>query len=141
MAELLIVRFALSPILETAMVTFRRQTASIGCALAAIIVSVSTIRVRADFIEGTLSTTYQTNANLTTEGSTDWALWGAGSSTSLAPSVSMVGGTGISNLINITNGNPLRGVGQFGRLGGMSSFMDQWHINGELHRFGSRDSA
>jgi hypothetical protein len=62
------------------------------------------------------------NRNLTAEGGLDWAVWGTGNSTSLAPNVRKNGGSGISDLTDITNGNPLRGLGQFGNFGG--SFFD-----------------
>lgn len=55
-----------------------------------------------------------TNVNLTTEGTTDWALWGTGTNTSLAPVVRKSGGTAISTLTDISRGNALRGLGQFG---------------------------
>lgn len=58
------------------------------------------------------------NVNLTDQGDMDWAVWGysnSGMSTSLAPDVSMAGGTGISNLTDIDPGtdDALRGLGQF----------------------------
>lgn len=45
----------------------------------------------------------------------DWAIWGQGTSTSLSPTTSMNGGSGISNLTDINPNllNSLRGVGQF----------------------------
>ena len=72
---------------------------------------------------GTLSGALATptgNANLTTFGTQDWAVWGyagGGTSTSLAPDVRKSGGAAISNLTNIDAapvGAPLRGLGQFG---------------------------
>lgn len=56
------------------------------------------------------------NQNLTLEGTEDWAVWGYaqnGTSALFSPHVQKIGGTGISALTNITNGNPLRGLGQF----------------------------
>jgi hypothetical protein len=97
----------------------------VGQILASIVVLSAIQPIHAGMIIGELSTSYQTNANLTTLGTQDWAVWGFannGTSTSLTPDVTMNGGAGIGSLTNITNGNPLRGVGQFGRLGGQSSF-------------------
>jgi hypothetical protein len=72
---------------------------------------------RAGSIAGTLTQQQVSNANLTALGTTDWAVWGEGSSTSLAPTDSMSGGSGIGNLTDITNGDPLRGLGQYGNYG------------------------
>ncbi len=93
--------------------------------LAAITFLFAVQSVEAGMIIGNLSTTAQTNANLTTQGTQDWAVWGFannGTSTSLTPDVTKSGGSGISNLTNISNGNPLRGIGQFGQVGGQSTF-------------------
>ena len=52
-------------------------------------------------LSGQLSTGGQQNANLTTLGTQDWAVWGYannGTSTSLAPDARKAGGSGISNL-------------------------------------------
>jgi hypothetical protein len=69
------------------------------------------------YINGTLTTGGQANVNLTALGVTDWAVWGygdGGTSTSLAPDVTLAGGTGISDLTYIDpNTQPLRGIGQF----------------------------
>ena len=71
---------------------------------------------------GTLSGALATptgNANLTTFGTQDWAVWGyagGGTSTSLAPDVRKSGGAAISNLTDIDAvplGAPRRGLGQF----------------------------
>jgi hypothetical protein len=55
------------------------------------------------------------NLNLTAAGTVDWALWGIGTDTSLAP-VERKNGVlpRISDLLALSNGNPLRGLGQFG---------------------------
>jgi hypothetical protein len=71
----------------------------------------------AGFIHGSLSVGPAVDQNLTSEGTEDWAIWGyanGGTSTSLAPDVHMAGGSGISDLSSISNGNPLRAVGDFG---------------------------
>jgi hypothetical protein len=63
--------------------------------------------------------------NLTTQGTQDSAVWGfadGGTSTSLTPDVQKSGGSGIGDLTNISNGNPLRGLGQF-RTYGETPFM------------------
>jgi hypothetical protein len=54
-------------------------------------------------------------ANLTNLGATDWAIWGIGTNTSLAPNVRKSGGSAISNLtdINPAPAQPLRAIGQF----------------------------
>ncbi len=66
-------------------------------------------------INGTLTPGGVVNHNLTTEGTVDWAVWGTGTSASLAPVARKNGVTPrIGNLIDISNGNPLRGLGQFG---------------------------
>jgi hypothetical protein len=68
-------------------------------------------------INGSLTTGANNSVNLTTLGTEDWAIWGYGSggtSTSLAPDVSMAGGSGISSLTYLNpNSQPLRGLGQF----------------------------
>jgi uncharacterized repeat protein (TIGR01451 family) len=55
------------------------------------------------------------SANLTNLGTADWAIWGIGANTSLAPNVRKTGGSAISNLtdINPAPAQPLRGIGQF----------------------------
>ena len=78
------------------------------------------VPVSAGTLAGTLSQQQVFNANLTTQGGEDWAVWGyagGGTSTSLTPDVQMNGGSGISALTNITNGNGFRGLGQFGNYG------------------------
>jgi Ca2+-binding RTX toxin-like protein len=65
-------------------------------------------------LAGTIQDQAFVNQDLAAEGKLDWAVWGTGSSTSLAPAESMAGGSGISGLTDITNGNPLRGLGQYG---------------------------
>jgi len=68
-------------------------------------------------LSGTLSDGARANnTNLTTEGTEDWGIWGTGSNTSLAPVVRKQGGSAIANLINLSNGNSLRGLGQFGSV-------------------------
>lgn len=62
------------------------------------------------------------NADLTAQGTTDWAVWGQGASTSLSPTDSKSGGTAIGDLTRYSNGDPARGLGQFGNYGA-SSFM------------------
>jgi CSLREA domain-containing protein len=68
-------------------------------------------------LSGSLSTNGQQNADLTSLGSQDWAVWGYagnGTSASLVPDVRKAGGSGISDLTDIhQNGAPLRGLGQF----------------------------
>lgn len=69
---------------------------------------------------GSTSQSRAFNRNLTAEGTQDWAVWGysdGGTSISLTPDVRKSGGAGISSLGNISNGNPLRGIGQFGLYG------------------------
>lgn len=73
--------------------------------------------VRASFISGSVVQQQLSNVDLTTQGTIDWAVWGMGTSTSLAPDVHMSGGSGISILTDITNGDPLRGLGQFDGYG------------------------
>jgi hypothetical protein len=77
----------------------------------------SSTLVRAGIITGTVTQQRVLDANLTTQGTTDWAVWGQGTSTSLAPTDSMSGGSGISDLSDLTNGSDLRGLGQFGNYG------------------------
>jgi hypothetical protein len=77
-----------------------------------------TLRLPAAEINGSLATGQNLNVNLTSLGTEDWSLWGYGSSgtsTSLAPNVSMAGGSGISSLTYLNpHSQPLRGLGQFG---------------------------
>ena len=71
-------------------------------------------------IDGQLQDSAAQDQNLTADGTIDWAVWGyadGGASTSLAPDVQELGGTGISDLTSLSNGNPLRGLGQFGGSG------------------------
>lgn len=71
-------------------------------------------------LSGSFTEAQLLNQNLTVEGTQDWAVWGYannGESTSLSPDVRKTGGAGISNLTSINNGNPLRGLGQFGDYG------------------------
>lgn len=83
------------------------------------IVSVGAItgRLSAAEINGSLTTGPNYNVNLTALGAEDWAIWGyagGGTSTSLTPNVSMVGGSGISTLTYLNpKSQPLRGLGQF----------------------------
>ncbi len=70
---------------------------------------------RAGTLSGSVSPlTDSSSADLSALGNVDWAIWGQGISTSLAPTNSMSGGSGISNLTDYSNGSPLRGLGQFG---------------------------
>jgi uncharacterized protein YjbI with pentapeptide repeats len=72
-------------------------------------------------LSGSVSTSGQQNADLTSLGTQDWAVWGYannGTSTSLAPDARKAGGSGISDLTDIhVNGAPLRGLGQFASQG------------------------
>ncbi|MFM7584680.1 MAG: PKD domain-containing protein, partial [Caldilinea sp.] len=66
-------------------------------------------------LSGNLTSNAVSNLNLTAEGTVDWTVWGTGADTSLAPVARKSGVTPrISNLVDISNGNPLRGLGQFG---------------------------
>lgn len=76
--------------------------------------------VRASTISGSFVQQQVFNADLTAEGTTDWAIWGQGASTSLSPTDSKLGGSGISDLTRYSNGDPLRGLGQFGNYGASS---------------------
>ena len=78
-------------------------------------------------ISGSVSETSPDNFDLTTYNDEtditviDWVVWGEGNSTSLTPTTSMSGGSGISNLTDINPyGIVLRGLGQFGDIGGPS---------------------
>jgi hypothetical protein len=74
-----------------------------------------------------LSLTSALNRNLTLEGNQDWAVWGfadGGQSTSLAPDVRKGDGSGISDLTSLSNGNPIRGLGQFGAFGHTFNWSD-----------------
>ena len=85
--------------------------------LATVFVSWDASVSQAGTLSGTLSPGAVTNRNMTAEGAIDWAIWGfadSGTSTSLTPDDHKTGGTGISALTNISNGTPLRGLGQFG---------------------------
>jgi hypothetical protein len=73
--------------------------------------------VCASSITGTVTQQQLSDVNLTTQGTIDWAVWGQGASASLSPTDSMSGGSGISDLSDITNGSSLRGLGQFGDYG------------------------
>lgn len=71
----------------------------------------------AAILEGHFNMTAASNRDLSREGNLDWAVWGfanGGRSTSLTPDVRKAGGSEISDLVNLNNGNPLRGLGQFG---------------------------
>ena len=81
----------------------------------------------AAILEGKLNMTIASNRNLSQEGNLDWAVWGfadGGMSTSLTPDVSKDNGTGIEDLVNLSNGNPLRGLGQFGPFGHTFNWSD-----------------
>jgi Tol biopolymer transport system component/uncharacterized protein YjbI with pentapeptide repeats len=73
-------------------------------------------------LSGGLDPSEKQNADLTSLGAQDWAIWGnanGGTSTALAPDVRKAGGSGISNLTDVhVNAAPLRGLGQFFQLGG-----------------------
>jgi hypothetical protein len=73
--------------------------------------------VRADFLSGSVVQQQINDVNLTAQGTLDWAVWGVGADTSLAPNVQEDGGAGISDLTDLTNGSPLRGLGQYGGYG------------------------
>lgn len=80
---------------------------------AAFVTTLSVAGAQASILTGTL--VQQTvHADLTSLGTTDWAVWGEGSSTSLAPTNRKLGGSGISNLSVIGSSGDLRGMGQFG---------------------------
>jgi hypothetical protein len=68
-------------------------------------------------LSGSFTTGPSSNVNLSATGITQWAVWGQGTSNSLAPTDKSLDMTGISNLTNISNGNGLRGLGQFGSYG------------------------
>jgi hypothetical protein len=85
--------------------------------LATVFVSWDASVSQAGTLSGRLFPGAVTHQNLTAEGAIDWAIWGfadSGTSTSLTPDDHKTGGTGISALTNISNGTPLRGLGQFG---------------------------
>jgi hypothetical protein len=70
-------------------------------------------------ITGGLTQQQVSGVNFTTQGNLDWSVWGEGGAcpACLTASDSMSGGSGISNLTDITVGNPLRTLGQFGGYG------------------------
>ncbi len=68
-------------------------------------------------LTGSMTTGSTSNVNLSAAGITQWAVWGQGTSTSLAPTSNSIGMTGISNLTGFSNGNSLRGLGQYGSYG------------------------
>ena len=76
-----------------------------------------TMRLPAAMLSGNLTTGPNYGVDLTSLGTTDWALWGyagGGTSTSLTPDVRMAGGSAISDLAYFDpNSQPLRGIGQF----------------------------
>jgi hypothetical protein len=72
---------------------------------------------QAGVISGGVVVEKLSNFNLSASNIAEWAVWGQGNSTSLAPTNRSSGSTGISNLTGISNGNPLRGLGQFGDYG------------------------
>ena len=57
------------------------------------------------------------NVDLSAAGISEWAVWGQGTSTSLSPTDKSFGMSAISNLTALSNGSPLRGLGQFGSYG------------------------
>ncbi len=95
----------------------RRGSIPATLLLAAAVLALSPTVSQAGMVTGTVSNTGVTNRDLTFEGSADWAIWGfanSGTSTSLTPDDRKNGGDGISALTDISNGTPLRGLGQFG---------------------------
>lgn len=88
-----------------------RLTAKI---LGAVILTVGT--ASAGVLSGVATPGQVANYNLTAA-NTQWAVWGQGTDTSLSPTDKSLGMTGISDLTSINNGNPLRGLGQFGDYG------------------------
>jgi hypothetical protein len=108
--------FCLSLVMTFAPTVAGTMTAAVGIANN-VIRSVQVNSSSTGALTGSLSdSTIVTNHNLTTEGTTDWALWGTGANTSLAPVIRKSGGTAISNLTAISHGNDLRGLGQFGSI-------------------------
>jgi hypothetical protein len=95
----------------------KTNLAKLVCGLA-LLGAAFTMRLPAADINGSLTTGPNYDVNLTSLGTEDWAIWGYaddGTSTSLAPDVSMAGGSGISTLTYLDpNSQPLRGMGQFG---------------------------
>ncbi|MBX9579752.1 MAG: hypothetical protein K2X87_05530, partial [Gemmataceae bacterium] len=92
----------------------------LGPAAAAVLLVLTAAPSPAGVLVGTLDPVRFDNRDLTTEGTLDWAVWGyadGGTSTSLAADVRKAGGAGLSGLTDISNGNPLRGLGQFGAYG------------------------
>jgi hypothetical protein len=117
LATLVLSRFRSHGVTPADRVTFRTFLGALVVLLAAAAGS----KCQAGIINGSVQTgTRIFNQNLTTEGTADWAVWGfanGGTSTSLSPDNRKLGGSGISDLTNISNGNPLRGIGQFGSYG------------------------
>jgi hypothetical protein len=72
--------------------------------------------VRAGTLSGSVVQQQFNDVNLTAQGTSDWTVWGIGA-TSLAPNIQESGGNGISDLTDLTNGSPLRGLGQFDSYG------------------------
>lgn len=84
--------------------------------------------VHAATLIGSISTyrdsSWESNVDLTAIGTVDWAIWGEGDSTTMAPTNSKAGASVISDLTDINpNGIVLRGLGQYGDFG-QTSF--QW---------------
>lgn len=77
----------------------------------------STGAATAGSLTGSFTTGATSNVSLSAAGITEWAVWGQGTSTSLAPTDKSLGMTGISNLTAISNGNPLRALGQYNNYG------------------------
>ena len=99
------------------MVVSRPLSGAATMLLATVFVAWGATVSQAGTLRGTLLPGAVTNQNLTVEGSIDWAIWGFadnGTSTSLTPDDHKASGTGISPLTDISNGTPLRGLGQFG---------------------------
>jgi hypothetical protein len=69
----------------------------------------------------------ETPVDLSAFGTEDWAVWGVGPSTSLAPDQRKAGGTAISALTDIPAPSaPLRGLGQFGPPSETHPFTFSW---------------
>ena len=85
------------------------------------------VRCAAGVLDGSLRMTVASNRDLSREGNLDWGVWGfadGGRSTSLSPDVRKGDGSGISDLVSLSNGNPLRGLGQFGAFGHTFTWSD-----------------
>ena len=99
----------------------RKETVENGLASALTIVFSGAIFSVAPGYAGTLTGSFvpgaTQNVDLSAAGISEWAVWGQGASTSLSPTDKSLDMTAISNLTAISNGSPLRGIGQFGNYG------------------------